>query len=435
MEGKLARCLTTVSSLGRRAGGGWSVAVLAVLLVAVVTVSGCRPKATTAQPAATEALVSQARPAVVRVLLLSDQTAVTISAAQPPTFTVGNSTTERRLRLQGATRISYGAGGWNVGGSVVGSGALTIIPAPGTALGVNNSSYRGNIRLVADNATSSFDVINDVLMDDYLMSVVSRELYPNFQPQAYEAQAIVARTYAMYEVGTTPAGQVWDVYDDTRSQVYGGLSSETSKSREAVQTTRGVVVAFGPRGKERVFKAYFSACCGGVGQSAADAFADQPIPPLVEKNVGTLCSISNRYTWAPVTLTKAEVTRRLKLWGQRRGRAEANMQTVAKIEIAATNRFGRPSRFLVIDARGTRYSLIAEELRWAMNTGTTGTTLFSSFVTPVDTGAGIRFEGGRGHGHGVGMCQWCAEAQAQRGMRHEQIVLHAFPGARLIRAY
>ena len=413
----------------------WALALLA-LLVCLVVASGCKKDA--ASQAATDgsvAITPSTKPTVVRVLLLQSQSSFVLSAAQPPTFTVGTSTTPRRLRVQGGTRISYGAGGWNVGGVIVGSGALTVIPAEGTALGVNNTSYRGNIRLVADNSNSTFDVINDVQMDDYLKSVVSRELYANFQPEAYSAQAIVARTYAMYEVGTTQPGQAWDVYDDTRSQVYGGLTAESYKSRQAVDATRGIVLGFGPRGKERVFKAYFSACCGGIGQSAADAFADQPTPPLVEKNVGTLCSISNRYTSGPVTLTKAEATRRLKLWGQRRGRAEANMQTIARIDIAATNRFGRPVRFLVTDVRGTRYSLIAEELRWAMNTGTTGTTLYSSFVKPVDTGSSIRFEGGRGHGHGVGMCQWCVESQAQRGMRHEQMVLQAYPGSRLIRAY
>ena len=42
---------------------------------------------------------------------------------------------------------------------------------------------------------------------------------------------------------------------------------------------------------------------------------------------------------------------------------------------------------------------------------------------------------GRGFGHGVGMCQWCAEARARAGMRHEDILLAAYPGARLLRAY
>jgi peptidoglycan hydrolase-like amidase len=47
----------------------------------------------------------------------------------------------------------------------------------------------------------------------------------------------------------------------------------------------------------------------------------------------------------------------------------------------------------------------------------------------------IRFVDGHGNGHGVGMCQWCSQIRAEAGMRHEDIVLSAFPRAKLIRAY
>jgi peptidoglycan hydrolase-like amidase len=42
---------------------------------------------------------------------------------------------------------------------------------------------------------------------------------------------------------------------------------------------------------------------------------------------------------------------------------------------------------------------------------------------------------GHGNGHGVGLCQYCSEARAEAGMRHEDIVLSAFPSAHLVRAY
>jgi SpoIID/LytB domain protein len=80
--------------------------------------------------------------------------------------------------------------------------------------------------------------------------------------------------------------------------------------------------------------------------------------------------------------------------------------------------------------------LIGEELRWAVNTDApSSSSLYSSYVTPVSEGSVIRFENGHGHGHGVGMCQWCAEAQAKRGIGHEQIVLSAYRGAILRKAY
>ena len=85
------------------------------------------------------------------------------------------------------------------------------------------------------------------------------------------------------------------------------------------------------------------------------------------------------------------------------------------------------------DAKGTQYALTAEEMRWAVNTG--GLVLKSAFVKPITEGDSVRFAEGHGWGHGVGMCQWCAQSQAEQGLRGEEIVLRSFPGAKLVRAY
>jgi stage II sporulation protein D len=246
----------------------------------------------------------------------------------------------------------------------------------------------------------------------------------------------VARTYALYEARTAGIGRHYDVTDDTRSQVYGGIASETPKSRDAVLHTEGIVVAYGPRGNERIFKAYFSSCCGGVGQSAADAFGDPDIPPLREKRAGNLCNASPRFNWGPVVISKDELTRRIRAWGARRNRPEKDMGTVRSIDIAAVNTYQRPVRFYVTDSRGLRYSLSGEELRWACNADANGgPILYSSFVRPVTQGDSIHFVEGHGWGHGVGMCQWCAQSLATRGVRHEDIVRYSYPGAVLVRAY
>jgi peptidoglycan hydrolase-like amidase len=52
----------------------------------------------------------------------------------------------------------------------------------------------------------------------------------------------------------------------------------------------------------------------------------------------------------------------------------------------------------------------------------------SAFVTPVTDGPNVRFQDGHGFGHGVGLCQWCIEAQAREGAPHERIVRDAYPG-------
>jgi stage II sporulation protein D len=215
--------------------------------------------------------------------------------------------------------------------------------------------------------------------------------------------------------------------------VYGGIPAESSKSRASVDHTAGVVVAHKTDRGYKVFKAYFSSCCGGATMSAADAFNEPAVKPLSARYVGPVCIASPRFNWGPIVIPKAELTRRFRLWGGARQHALKDVGDVAAVEVLTANEFGRPTRFVVTDARGVKYALSAEEMRWAVNAG--GVVLNSSFFKPINEAAEVRFAEGHGWGHGVGMCQWCAQAYAQNGASHEDIVLTSFPGALLKRAY
>jgi len=398
-----------------------------VLLLAV----GCSQ-----QQAEPPAAPTSAKGPVVRVKLLPDQKQVTIAATQPPLVRVGAESQPKRLNVASGVQLplTRTATGWALGNVSVGAGELTIIPAADGSLSVNGKPYRGRFRFVPTTA-DAYDVINDVDIDGYLKSVVPREMFPGWDPEAYKAQAIVARTYALYTAKTS-GGQSWDLFPDTRSQVYGGLASESAKAVTAVDDTAGVVVAHGQAGNEKIFKAYFSACCGGVTQSAWDAFGDAYTIPLSERNVGPVCNVAPRFNWGPIVVKKDELTRRFRAWGASKDRVEKSMQPVQTLRVAASNRYGRPVRFEVVDAKGNTYSWRSEELRWAVNAeAAKGTTLNSSFCKIVDEGDSIRFLDGHGHGHGVGMCQWCAQTRALAGWPHENIVLSSFPASKLVRAY
>ena len=112
------------------------------------------------------------------------------------------------------------------------------------------------------------------------------------------------------------------------------------------------------------------------------------------------------------------------------------MQGLRRIDVYKANAAGRPTYFSIEDHRGTRYVISGEQLRLAVNTDAPDTSrLPSSFVTPVSEASSIRFQNGHGFGHGVGMCQWCIEAEGRQGVPHEKIVLDAFKGAVLVKGY
>jgi len=406
-----------------------SMRVMIVLLILLIPLGCSSPISGRASPSVP----------VVRVRLLEDQQRVNVAASESPTVIVGT-TTARRMNLPAGMDVVVSlqpSGAWQVGNVTLGSGEMTLLPASEGSLKVNGKSYRGRYRLVPV-SSGRFDVVNDVDVDGYLKSVVSKELLSRWELEAYRAQAIVARTYAIYVSETSPANRHFDLHDDQRSQVYGGIASESSKSRQSVDDTAGIVVVYDDGQREKIFKTYFSSCCGGVTQSATDAFGDRYLPPLSDQSVGPLCNASPKFNWAPVVLDKQEITRRIKLWGERRNRPEKGMGKVMSITVpeGGVSRWGRPVRFIVTDTEGVRYSLGGEEIRWAINTDASeGTTLSSSFFKLINEPDLIRFVEGHGFGHGVGMCQWCAQRRAEEGMSHEDIVLAAFQRAKLARMY
>ncbi len=392
---------------------------------------GCSPRSDTAGPS----LQGQ----TIRVRLHASLDQILIRADQPPVYYTTADTTRRQLDLPPNLNvpITCSNGNWIVGRTSLGTGDLVIRPVVDGSVRVNDSPYRGLYRFVSV-APARFDVVNELDIDAYLKGVLAKEVLPGWHEETYKAQAIVARTYALYEkLVPRPNPRHWDVHPDTRSQVYGGMDAETPKSRDAVNATAGIVLIAGPEGHQTIFKAYFSSCCGGITQSSMHAFNDPYEEALSEQNVGSLCSASPKFNWGPIVITKDELTRRLRLWGTARNGITRDMATLRSIDIEQRNRFGRPVRYTLTDARGVRYSLRGEELRWAVNTDAAPATILnSSFVESiVNDSDRVRFLGGHGWGHGVGMCQWCTEARAQAGMRHEDILALSYPRSRLIRAY
>jgi len=404
-----------------------SLLILAVVLAAI----SCSPEASQNTNATSVQHI--------RVRLLQDVDHIEVMASDYPAYSYESDPKEHVLGFPRNTPISISLSGanWKVGTAVLPPGVMILRPGSDGSAKVDGHAYHGVYKLVATSA-GKFDVINDVDIDGYLKGVIAREMLAGWELQAYEAQAVAARTYAMYEARTGGLKRYWDVYADTRSQVYGGIDGETQISREAVDATTGIVLVYGP-GEGTIFKAYFSSCCGGVSQAVSDAFPGDPyILPLSEQNHGSECNQSKWFNWGPIILPESEVLRRMRQWGLKHGRPEANLPSIARIDIAQTNRYLRPTRFVLTDGSGMQYSLPCEDLRTAVNTDANGGLFLpSSFCkVAVDTKAHtVTFFDGHGFGHGVGLCQYCAQAKALQGEHHEQILAEAYPGSRRVRAY
>jgi len=375
---------------------------------------------------------------VIRVLLAENAQHIDIAATASPSVNTGPGSSETQLRFAPGVpaTITLTPAGWKFGTASLPRSELTLTPASDGTVAIAKHFYHGRFRFIPV-GPDRFDVVNDVDVESYLRGVLRQELFPDWNEETYKAQAIVARTYALYEAHTDGVGRQFDVFDDQRSQVYGGIDAESPRSRDATFETAGIVVAYGSPGRETIFKAYFSSCCGGIGQSVTDGFAESELPPLRAQSRGNVCAQSPKFNWGPIVIPKTEITRRVKAWGVAKKHPIKDIGPVARIDIQGVNQFGRPVRFVIADSAGKKFLLRGELMREAVNTDApqNAPKIFSSFCKPVDEGANIRFADGHGYGHGVGMCQWCAQAQALKGWNDEAIVLSAYPGAKLVRAY
>jgi stage II sporulation protein D len=105
----------------------------------------------------------------------------------------------------------------------------------------NADEYRGVLRILPGSTTIS--VVNELALDTYLRGVVPVEMPASWPAQALAAQAIAARSYAAYRL--RPGVGTFDVYDDTRSQVYRGYLGEQAAGDAAIAATTGVVMMSG----------------------------------------------------------------------------------------------------------------------------------------------------------------------------------------------
>src|SRR3989440_1898373 len=190
-------------------------------------------------------------------------------------------------------------------------GATTARALPGPLLFQPGSSplqlkhlYRGSIQV--DVVSGKLRAINLVGLEQYLYGVVPSEMPFTWHPEALKAQAVVARSYAL---ATRRAG-AFDLYPDTRSQVYLGIEHEKPSTNAAVNATAGQVVLY----QGEVAKTYFFSTSGGRTASAEDAWGE-PVPYLVSVP-DPYDSISPHHDWGPLVFTGAKLAKVLKMKGR-----------------------------------------------------------------------------------------------------------------------
>ena len=151
--------------------------------------------------------------------------------------------------------------------------------------------------------------MNTLPLEQYVDAVVGSEVPSSWPPAALEAQAVAARSFTLASLGPATAARAFDVYSDTRSQVYGGIVSETPAANAAVSATAHQAVVYGGN----VAQTLFSSSSGGETVSAAEV-TGSPVPYL-RSVPDPYDALSPYHDWGPVAIDAAAAAKALHLAG------------------------------------------------------------------------------------------------------------------------
>jgi len=238
----------------------------------------------------------------VRVLLAQGKPKLTLSSTAD--FTVTDGTGKKHDVAAGTITLD-----WKLKLKVDTAAKAKALPgpllfAPGTAPLELGKPYRGQIQVTVTG--TKLQAVNVVGLEPYLQGVVPAEMPHTWAAEALKAQAVAARSYALSHL---QAGS-FDLYPDTRSQVYRGVAGEAPETNAAIQATAGQVVLYGGRPA----KTFFFSTSGGRTMSAADAWGT-PIPYLVSVP-DPYDTLSPYHDWGPFAFTAAKLGKTLHAQGR-----------------------------------------------------------------------------------------------------------------------
>ena len=180
---------------------------------------------------------------------------------------------------------------------------------PGAApLRFGADAYRGT--LLVHKRNGKLTIVNRLPLDRYLRGVVPWEMPDDWHPEALRAQAVVARSYAL---ATLKPSTLFDLYADTRSQVYGGVRAEAVSTNRAIGSTAGKVLFW----NGRIATTFYHSTSGGRTVSIEEAWPRAtPVPYLVSV-ADPHDTLSKHHRWGPLLLTPALVAAKVGVPGLR----------------------------------------------------------------------------------------------------------------------
>jgi len=287
---------------------------------------------------------------------------------------------------------------------------ITITPLYEANIYINRQRFRGitNIIRIPDKGLL---VVNVVDLEDYVKGVLYHEVSPRWPIAALKAQAVAARTYALYRMESSK-DKDFDLTNDIYSQVYGGKNSERYRTNLAVEETRKKVLTF----QGKILPAYFHAACAGHTEDVSELWKEDLLPL---KGVRCpFCVNSPHYRWKKNFRVK-DVQDKLNSRGY-------NIGLIQEISVLERDPSGRIRQLKITTRDGHTVMISGKDFREIVGPNEIRSNNYEVVMF------GYYFDLlGYGWGHGVGLCQWGAFEMARQHYQYDDILKFYYPGAKI----
>lgn len=293
---------------------------------------------------------------------------------------------------------------------------------------IDDKKYRGKLRIFCFN--NKIQLVNELNIEDYIKGVITREMPIGKKTENYNALkafSICIRTYAFNKVVLNK--ESFDLYADTRDQVYGGVISETDYTNKIVDETTGQILSF----DDKPALVFYHSTCGGYTEDVQNVFNLAPLDYLksVYDGEDPYCKISPRYKWSEQYSESVLIDR---LFDSRL--LESKNYTIRNVLVKSRFQSGRVNELEIkltsSSSQDKDLSIFGNNIRNVIKT-TDGKSILRStmFDLSFDENKNIVING-KGFGHGVGLCQWGAIGQSRMGYDYKEILKHYYPGTEII---
>lgn len=289
------------------------------------------------------------------------------------------------------------------------------------------TAYQGQLNIIASSNQKGCDLINEISLEDYLESLLAKEMNASWHLEALKAQAVAARSYAYHKMVTQQVSKTvgfktyYDLENSEKHQVNGSFFDTTKNTEQATKQTEGEILKL-PNGK--ITPIFFHAKCGGrtfkpsqiwTNKVSGYESVDCPFCHELGKKEWKLILPKNRFNLI--------VDKTLKNYYQDRlmNKSTPDMKIVPDHKGKSRIRVYDDDRLVILQKSRIRSTLGRSKAP-------------SNYYHLENKGDKVILRG-KGYGHGVGMCQLGAFEMAKRGMNYKQILSHYFPQHKLEKIY